>query len=64
MWPMSPKYKFLTQIVVQKNITTELYHIAKFGDLKQKNWRFEIGELAGDFTKVTRMDGSPNDPIA
>ena len=22
-----------------------------YGDLKQKNWEFEIGDLVGDFTK-------------
>ena len=35
--------------------------IAHFGDLKQKNRWFEIGDLVGDFTKklVTRMDGAP-----
>ena len=38
---------------------TELY--STFGDLKQKNWWFEIVDLVGDFTKklVFRMDDAP-----
>ena len=40
---------------------SQLNYIAHFGDLKQKNRWFEIGDLVGDFTKklVTRMDGAP-----
>ena len=48
--------QLLIWIVYWLNYTTH------FGDLKQKNLWFEIGDLVGDFTKklVTRMDGAPN----
>ena len=40
---------------------SQLNYTAHFGDLKQKNWRFKIGDVVCDFTKklVTRMDGAP-----
>ena len=44
------------------NSQSQLNYTALLGDLKQKNWWFEIGDLIGGFTKklVSRMDGAPN----
>ena len=49
-------------IIANLKCLSQMNYKVHFGDLKQKNWWFEIGDLAGDLTEkfLTRMDGAPN----
>ena len=61
LWIFIINFRTLTEYNIS-NPQSQMNYTAHFGDLQQKNWWFEIGDLVSDFIKilVTWMDGAPN----